>query len=168
MSITEEEARFDQWMEELYNEHRKQAIEEFTAERLQSFYVDNPMVAEAALRSLVESRNLLPQHPAAALIFAAIAIEVGLKVALLKPVVYGLVHSESVAGVITDLILAQTGVKRFRNLLFKILSEYGGVIGMLDVRRAGARAEEPYHFFLPLPLSLFLVCPGGYRCTTSE
>jgi len=127
VTTTEEEARFDEWMEDLYNEHREQAIGEFAAERLQSFYVDNPTVAEAALRSLAESRNLLPKHPAAALIFADIAIEVGLKVALLKPVVYGLVHSESVAGIITDLVLSQTGVKRFRNLLFKILSEYGGV-----------------------------------------
>lgn len=127
MSMTEEEARYEQWMEELYDEHREQAIEEFTTERLQSYYVDNPMVAEAALRSLAEARNLLPQHPTAAHIFAAIAIELGLKVTLFKPVVYGLVHSDSVAGVITDLVIGRTGVERFRNLLFKILSEYGGV-----------------------------------------
>jgi len=127
MSMTEEEARYEQWMEELYEEHSKQAIEEFTTERLQSYYVDNTMVAEAALRSLAEARNLLPQHPTAAHIFAAIAIEVGLKAALLKPVVYGLVHSDSVAGVIADMVIGHTAVTRFQNLLFKILSEYGGV-----------------------------------------
>lgn len=127
MSITPDEARYEQWMDELYEEHREQAIEEFTTERMQSFYVGNPVVAAASTRSLNEARNLLSQHPTAAHIFAAIAIELGLKVTMLKPVVYGLVHSESVAGIIADLVIQQSGKKEFRDLLFRILSEYGGV-----------------------------------------
>jgi hypothetical protein len=127
MSMTEDEARAEEWMEELYAEHSKQAIEEFTAERLQSFYLNNPLLVKPPLDALVESRLLLGAHPAAALVFAAIATEVGLKEVLLKPVVYGLVHSESAATLITELALGHTGMDRFRDLLYQILSEHGGL-----------------------------------------
>ena len=127
MSMTWEEAIYEEAMEALYVEHKQQAIEEFTAEKLQSYYIAHPHVAEAPSRSLAQSRELLSKDPTAAFIFAAIAIEVGLKVALLKPVVYGLVHSESVAGIITDMVIVHTGYDRFRQLLLHILSNYGGI-----------------------------------------
>ncbi len=137
MSMTEEEARYEEWIIELYQEHRVLAIEEFTAERLQSFYVANPLVAEAPLRSLAEARRLLPEHFTAAHIFAAIAVEVGLKVTLLKPVVYGLVHSESIAGIIADLVIRYTSLSKFNDPLFRILSEYGGV-DLKSFKRSGS------------------------------
>src|SRR5437867_7551263 len=126
MSMTEDEARYDQWMAELYVEHSKEAVKEFTAECLQSYYLKDPLLASASFRSLTESRVLLPEHPSAALVFGTTAVEVGLKVVLLKPIVYGLVHDTSAAGLITDLAVSQGGDK-YRDLLFHILSEFGGV-----------------------------------------
>ncbi|MCX5842678.1 MAG: hypothetical protein NT022_02820 [Deltaproteobacteria bacterium] len=114
-------------MEALYAEHREQAIQEFTNERLQSYYLSFPSVAEPPFRSLDEARQLLPEYPTAAFIFAVIATEVGLKAALLKPIVYGLVHSDSAAGIITDMVIANKGYEKFRDLLFQILNEYGGI-----------------------------------------
>lgn len=137
MSMTWEEAAYEEAMEALYAEHKEQAIEEFTDERLQSYYIAHPSIAEPPLRSLDQARKLLPHYPTAAFVFAAIAIEVGLKVALLKPVVYGLVHSESIAGIITDMVIAHTGFDRFRKLLLHILSEYGGV-DLDQFKRQGA------------------------------
>jgi hypothetical protein len=78
MSTTEEDARYDQWMTELYVEHSKEAIEEFTVERLQSYYLKDPLLANAAAQSLKESRVLPVEHPTASFVFAAIAIEVAL------------------------------------------------------------------------------------------
>ena len=127
MSMTYEEAQFEEWMDKLYAEHSQQAIEEFTIERLQSFYLKNPKLAEAPLSALDGARVLLRTNPSASLIFAVIAIEVGLKVVLLKPLVYGLVHSESVASLITELTIGHTGIDRFRQLLFQILAEHRGI-----------------------------------------
>jgi len=127
MSMTEDEARYEAWMDELYAEHSKQAIQEFTAERLRSFYLQNPLLATAPLNSLAESRALLAAHPTAALVFAVSAIEVGLTNVLLKPIVYGLIHSESAAGLITELTLGHKGLDRFRELLLQILLEHGGI-----------------------------------------
>jgi hypothetical protein len=137
MSMSWEEAKYEEAMEDLYAEHREQAIEEFKDERLQSYYKDHPNVAEAPLRSLTLARQLISQSPTAAFIFAAIAVEVGLKEALLKPVVHGLVNSESIAELIAEMVVGSTKFKQFRDLLFHVLSEYGG-IDLAQYRRPGA------------------------------
>ena len=54
-------------------------------------------------------------------------MEVGLKAILLKPIVHGLVHAESVASLITDLTVSHTGMDRYRTLLLHVLQEHGGV-----------------------------------------
>ena len=125
--MTWEEAAYDEAMSALYEEHKEQAIQEFTVERLQSYYIHYPDIAKPAFHALSEARQLISRHPTASFIFSAISIEVGIKVTLLKPVVYGLVHSESLASIITDMVIRQTSIDRFQRLLFKILSEYGGI-----------------------------------------
>lgn len=113
--------------QDVYAELSKETITTFTVERLQSYYSAHPCVTHAALRWLAESRKLLLEHPSAALVFAASALEVGLKATLLRPVVHGVVHAESVAALVAELTLRHTSFDRYRNLLFEILSEYGGV-----------------------------------------
>lgn len=67
---------FDQLEKELYPQHKEQAIEEFTTERLQSFYSKNPEVAGNAVRSYTEAMDLLDHgHPSASFVFAVSAIE---------------------------------------------------------------------------------------------
>ncbi len=117
----------DAYMGDLYAEHAKEAIEEFTDERLQSYYLDNKLLAKPALDVLAEARNLITLNATASFIFAAIAMEVGLKATLLKPIVYGLVHTESVAALITDLTISHMGMDRYRRLLSHVLQEQGGV-----------------------------------------
>src|SRR5579859_5601034 len=95
-----------QFMPELYEDFARdvlsgkddlygEIIDQFTSERLQSYYLANPNVAERALTALQEARVLKGPHPSAALIFAAIAIEVGLKDTLLKPILHGMVSIDS-------------------------------------------------------------------------
>jgi hypothetical protein len=127
MTMTEQEAQREQWLDDLYAEHKEQAIEEFTTDRLQSYYLKNPLLAEPSIRALAQARDLLSLNPSASLVFATIAIEVGLKVVLLKPIVHGLVHSESAAGLIAELSIGHTSVDKFRNLLFQLLLEHGGI-----------------------------------------
>ena len=117
--------------DELYGE----VVNQFTSERLQSFYVDNPKIAEPALWALSEARALLADHVAAALVMGVVATEVGLKATLLKPILHGLIHEESLAGFVVELVPDQRNDK-FRDLLFAILSEYGG-IDLRTFKRAG-------------------------------
>jgi len=127
VSMTEDEYAYDEYMTQLYEEHKKEAIEEFTYECLQSYYINNKLMAQPAFLALSEARSLIESNKSAALIFAAIAMEVGLKATLLKPIVYGLVHTESAAALITDLTISRTGMDRYRKLLFQVLKEHGGI-----------------------------------------
>jgi hypothetical protein len=137
----------EQFMPELYEDFARdllsgkddlyaEVIDQFTSERLQSFYLANPAVAERALDALDEARALKALHPSATLVFAAIAIEVGLKTTLLKPILHGMVSMDSAAALIAGLIPDQHN-DSFKKVLFGILKEVGG-IDLPAFRRSGS------------------------------
>ncbi|MXS83715.1 hypothetical protein [Nitrosomonas oligotropha] len=109
--------------DELYPEHKEQAVQEFAVDRLRSYYLANPNVAKPAVFMLRNAEQLfqLQQHEAA-LVFAVSSIELFLKATLLKPVIYGLIHSEAVAEVIVNETLSQSGLKRYHKLLGKLFN----------------------------------------------
>ncbi len=127
MSMTEDEYAYDQYMEQLYEEHKAAAIEEFTAERLQSYYGDNKFLAQSSFSMLSEARNLVEVNSTAGFVFGAIAMEVGLKETLLKPIVFGLVHDASSASLVTNLVMSHQSMDRYKDLLLQILRDRGGV-----------------------------------------
>ena len=103
------------------------AVKQFTEERLQSYYLTNPRLAEPALDALIDAQSLLSTQPLAALVFATTSTELAIKAVLLRPIVSGLVHTEGLAAFITDLATQHTGMDRFRALLTEILAQFGGV-----------------------------------------
>jgi hypothetical protein len=111
----------------LYPEHYDEAVKEFTAERLRSFYVAHPDLAMPAHEALLYAKSLMPSYPRAALVFAVTATELAVKTVLLKPIVFGLVHTDGMASFITDLVTAHSGMDRFQKLLTEILAKIGGV-----------------------------------------
>lgn len=134
MAYTPEDAAWDEayerMSEELYPEHKAQAIIDFSYERLRSFYVKNPELLVPAVRNFKIAKSLLAAEQAApAVVFAASATELFLKAALLRPVVYGLVHSEAVAELVVKEALSQTGFVRYKKLLAGVFKE----IARLDV-----------------------------------
>lgn len=115
---------YERLAEELYPEHEKQAIREFTSGRLKSYYLANPEVTKAGFAMQAEARNLLQNgHYAAALVFAASAAEQFLRVALLRPVIHGLVHLEPLADLVVEAALTQTGYVRYTKLLAGLFRE---------------------------------------------
>ena len=109
---------YDQISKELYPEHKEQAIEEFTEERLKSYYLQNPDVMRPAVDAIQEGNWQLDQERfSPALVFYVTAIELLLKATLLRPVLYGLIHNEGIAEIMIKHILGQTGVERYENLL---------------------------------------------------
>lgn len=136
----EREVQYEAFVEELYEEHKEQAIDEFVTERLRSYYLANPDVMAPALQMYKEGRELEQVSSSAAVVFYVSATDVAMKSALLRPVVHGLVHSESLAGLVADLTVKQTGLDRFRNLLFGVLEEYGE-IDLANFRIEGHKAK---------------------------
>lgn len=115
---------YERLSQELYPEHKAQAIREFTYERLRSYYLQHKVLLVPAARTYrIAESLLLAKQPAAALAFSASAVELFLKACLLRPVVSGLVHSEAVADLVVDSALSQTGFKRYEKLLAGLFKE---------------------------------------------
>jgi hypothetical protein len=112
---------------EAFEENYQQAIDEFTSERLQSYYLKEPELAVPALNSLSYAKELLDPFHKAALLFAVTSTELTVKNVLLKPIISGLAHTEDLAAFIADLTTTHAGMDRFHKLLTGILAEYGGV-----------------------------------------
>lgn len=135
------DAMYDAIGQELYPDHKIQAIAEFTSEKLQSYYVAHPHVMRPAVDAIQEGRRLqVNNHPGAAVVSFVTAIELLLKATLLKPVVHGLVHSDGLAEVIVQQALGQPGFDRYTKLLGKLFLEYVG-IDIADVSRP--QSKEP-------------------------
>ena len=110
-----------------YEENYERAIQEFTSERLPSYYLKESELAVPAFNSLSHAKELLGPSHKAALLFAVTATELTVKNVLLKPIISGLVHTEDLASFIADLTTTHSGMDRFHKLLTGILTEYGGV-----------------------------------------
>ena len=132
MSYDEHDAALDAMYEqigrELYPDHKVQAIGEFAAERLRSYYVANPRVMRPAVESLQEGKRLAEaRHYAAAVVFFTSAVELFLKTTLLKPVVHGLIHSDGLADIVVQHALGQTGFDRYTDLLARLFAQYASI-----------------------------------------
>jgi hypothetical protein len=123
---------------ELYDEHYHEAVQEFTTERLKSYYLKNPAIASAATSVLDEAAALVKaRHPNAAFLFYVIAAEITINHLLAKPIVIGLVHNEAVADVVVGLV-PYTGSSSFKKLFFGILEKLVA-IDLSSYRRIGAK-----------------------------
>lgn len=134
----QQEAAYEEYMEELYeSEFRDRAVDEFTEERLRSYYVANPNILVSSLQAFREAKSVLQQSPTGSLLLSSIAIEVGIKSGILKPVVYGFIHSETAADAISDMVIKQSGIDRFRKLLVQLLADLSEV-DLATFKRSGA------------------------------
>lgn len=131
------DAARDEFIDSLYGDFANEVLEgrsdlhgmviaQFVSERLRSYYLQTPQILGRAHWALLQARQLLASYPEASLVFAVTAAEVGLKSGLLKPLLHGLVHDDTMAAVVSELVPQQRN-NRFKDLLFGILREYGGV-----------------------------------------
>jgi hypothetical protein len=131
----------DEWddaRDEFYEQVSAEAIEQFTVDRLQSYYTTHPEVMRPAVDAVQEAKKLLElERPAAAVVFSASAIELLLKATILKPVVHGLVHNATLAEIIVDSALGQTGFGRYDKLLASLFLEFAK-IDLHSIRRSNS------------------------------
>lgn len=108
---------YDRMSEELYPEHKEQAIDEFIEDRMHSYYLQNPNVIPPPIDCYHHANELLDVSPRCALVMYTTAIELFLKSVLLKPVLYGMIHNENIANLIVDSTTGQSGFSRYNKLL---------------------------------------------------
>ena len=121
MSYDEQDAAMDAFYEqisqELYPEHKEQAIGEFIEERMQSYYLKNPKIIQAPIDSYLHAHELLDISPRSALVMYTTAVELFLKSILLKPVLFGMIDNENLAELIVNYSVRQASFDRQKKLL---------------------------------------------------
>ena len=121
MSYDEQDAAMDAFYEqisqELYPEHKEQAIDEFIEERMHSYYLKNPNIIQAPIDSYLHANDLLDISPRCALVMYTTTIELFLKSVLLKPVLFGMINNENIAELIVNYSVRQAGFDRHKKLL---------------------------------------------------
>lgn len=139
--MTWAEAAEEEAYSKLCEEISTQAIKDFTADRLRAVYDREPSIAEKPFRSLVEARALLQTpHPTASFIHAVITSEVLLKGVVLKPIIYGFIHSDSMAPLIVELAFTSTGLDRVKKLMVKIFQDVSNIDLMIHKRVGGTKS----------------------------
>lgn len=126
MTITEQEAEFEQGMEELYKEFKKQYKDEYVFEQVHNYYHENPDIAREPLEFLSNAKLILSHNYTSAFILATISIEVGIKVIILKPVLFSLAFDKTAGELLFDLTFKRISVPNIPALYFKILKDYTG------------------------------------------
>ena len=135
------EVFYERVARELYDAHKDEAVREFTTERLRSYYLRNPELAAAGPRLFREAKVLYRAGQfGPALVWAVTLIEVIFKGAVLRPLVHGLVHSDSLADLVVQAALSQPGYKRYEQLLARLFLEIAGIdltkVGQKDSTRS--------------------------------
>lgn len=136
MSYDESDAARDEFYEEVHRE----AIKDFTSERLQSYYDKYPDVMRPAVLAITEARWQQKQsHFEAAIVFFASAMEMLFKATLLRPVIYGLVHREALAEAIVQRAMNDLSLDRYIDLLAELFL----VLAKVDVKAVRRSPSSP-------------------------
>jgi len=137
MSYDEHEAAMDDFYyrisEELYPEHKEQAIDEFIEERMRSYFLDNPKIIQAPMECFFHAEGLCQVSLRSAVVMYTTATELYLKSVLLKPVFYGMIHNENVAALIVDSSTGQSGFCRYNKLL-TTLCHHAAEVDISDIK----------------------------------
>lgn len=118
---------WDAGREEYEADVAQRAIEEFQTERLQSYYRDHRDLAMMAVGKLDQARAVLSVSPNAALVFAMSSVEAGLKSIVVRPIMSGLVHTESFSELVTEMFVKSSKAEDILKIVNRLLKEYASI-----------------------------------------
>ena len=146
MSYDPSDAAYDRFVDELYKEFRDSVLEDselydsvvdaFREARLRDYYLENPLVAQAAQAAVAEAETLALSNPRASLILAVVGTEVCLREALLTPILHGSFHTEASAEILVRIVVRSKDEKLVKALL-RILAAHTE-IDLQEFQRSGS------------------------------
>lgn len=118
---------YDYGRDEYEAEMAERAVEEFQTERLQSFYKDHLDLALKPINLWKEASSVLEKSPSAALVLAFASIEVGFKSIIVRPIISGLVHEESLASLVTEVFIKGAKQDGVLKIVHQVLKKYTSI-----------------------------------------
>jgi len=124
MTITPQEAEFEQGMEELYEEFRKQYEDEVIFDKVHTFYKNNPEIVKEPYLNLDVSKELYDKKfYTASFIHSIIAVEVVIKVIALKPILYSLSFDSRASELLYNDTFKQKSIPYIPSFYYEILKD---------------------------------------------
>lgn len=125
--MTLQEAEFEQGMEELYKEFKRQYEDEYIFDQIQSYYKNNPDIPKTTLNYYREAQFHFSQnYHISAFLLATISIEVGIKVIILKPILFSLAFDKTAGELLYDATFKRKSIPEIPNLYYQILQDTTG------------------------------------------
>lgn len=127
MSMTLQEAEYEQGMEELYREFKQQYEEEYIFEQIHTYYKDNPDIPKSTLNYYRKALSLFSEnHHTSAFLLATISIEVSVKVIIMKPILFSLAFNDTAGELLYNYTFKRKSVPEIPNLYYQILQDTTG------------------------------------------
>ena len=128
MSMTQQEAEFEEGMERLYEEFKEQYEANFISDKINTFYTDNPNIAQESINNLIISKELFSGGCfSASYLHAFIFIEVIIKTIAVKPVLYSLSFDSRASVLLYSNTFKNKSIINIPNLFFEILKDFTGI-----------------------------------------
>lgn len=128
MSYEESDILYEKMMDDLYAEFKEQFEDEFIHERMCKFYKNHRMIAEAAFKNLHESTILFgSKNYSSAFMHAIIAIEVGIKSVIIRPMLYSLAIDNKVGDLLFKYTFKNKSLPQIPKAYYEILKEIMGL-----------------------------------------
>jgi hypothetical protein len=124
MSVTWQEAEYEQGMERLYEEFKKQYEDEVIFDKIQMFYKNNPEIVKEPYQNLNESNKLFAdKYYTASFLHSIIAMEVVIKTLVFKPILYSLSFDKRASDLLYDVTLKNKSIKYIPKEYYDILKD---------------------------------------------
>lgn len=141
MSMTLQEAEFEQGMDELYKEFKKQYEDEVIFDKIHTFYKDNPEIVKEPYINLDESKELYDKKfYTASFIHSIIAIEVVIKVIALKPILYSLSFDSRASELLYNHTFKQKSIPYIPSVYYEILKDLTQ-IDLKEIKRDNSKIK---------------------------
>lgn len=121
------EAEYEAGLDELYKEFKQQYEDEYVFEQIHDYYKANSDIAKEPLEFLEKSKLLISYgHYTPGFLLSTISMEVGIKVIILKPVLFSLAFDKTAGELLYDSTFKQKSVPHIPKLYYRILRDYTG------------------------------------------
>lgn len=124
MSISPDEAWQEEQYEKWWKEQKAFARNEIPIDKYEEYLLKNPTFARASVSALNSSKELINIDSTSSFIYSAIAIEVGLKTVILKPLIFSYILSDPISENMSYIIIRYSNTNTYRNLLFEIIRDF--------------------------------------------
>lgn len=119
-----------------YLNSRKDISDQYSRDRVRDYYLDSPLPIDNLMSVIEATRRVKGIEPMSLLALSVTGIEIIIKNLMIRPIVVGMLHDQSIADIVAGQLLKPSAIDRFIPLFQYVLNEhyYLGDSSVLDIK----------------------------------